>query len=77
LTDVTVEEAAVAIDCAAPIHSLSESIGDDDLLLENVLPSSDDSLSKLVEHIALSETIKTLPPLWKKILLLRYFRDYS
>lgn len=77
LTDVTVEEAAVALDCAAPVHSLSESLGDDDLLLENVIASNDDSLGKLVEQIALSETIKTLPPLWKKILLLRYFRDYS
>lgn len=76
-TDVTVEEAADAIECAAPVHSLSEPIGDDDLLLENIIPSADDSLQKMVEHIALRETIKTLPPLWRKILLLRYFRDYS
>ncbi|MBE6599220.1 MAG: sigma-70 family RNA polymerase sigma factor, partial [Ruminococcaceae bacterium] len=45
--------------------------------LENVLPSGDDSLGKTVEHIALTESIRTLPPLWRKILLLRYFRDYS
>jgi RNA polymerase sporulation-specific sigma factor len=77
MAEVTVEEAAVAMDCAAPVHSLSEPIGDDDLLLENVIPSNDDSLHKIVEQIALEETIKTLPPLWKKILLLRYFRDYS
>ncbi len=77
LAEVTPEEAAVALECAAPVHSLSEPIGDDDLLLENVIPSADDSLQKMVEQIALQETIKTLPPLWKKILLLRYFRDYS
>jgi len=77
MVGVTVEEAAVALDCASPVHSLSEPIGEDDLLLENVLTSSDDSLGKMVEQLALAETIKTLPPLWKKILLLRYFRDYS
>ena len=77
LAGVSPEEAAVAMDSAAPVHSLSEPIGEDDLLLENILPSTDDSLHKLVEQIALEETIKTLPALWKKILLLRYFRDYS
>ncbi len=74
---MTPEEAAVAMDSTSPVHSLSEPIGDDDLLLENVLPSGDDSLGRLVERIALSETIRTLPPLWKKILMLRYFKDYS
>ena len=77
LAGVSPEEAAGAMDSAAPVHSLSEPIGEDDLLLENILPSTDDSLHKLVEQIALEETIKTLPALWKKILLLRYFRDYS
>ncbi len=77
ICEVTPEEAAVAMDAAAPVHSLSEPIGDDDLLLENVLPSGDDPLGKTVEQLALRETIRTLPPLWRKILLLRYFRDYS
>lgn len=75
--NVSIEEAAVAMDCASPVHSLSEPIGEDNLLLENVLTSPEDALGKMVEQIALEETIKTLPPLWKKILLLRYFRDYS
>ncbi|MBE6598868.1 MAG: sigma-70 family RNA polymerase sigma factor, partial [Ruminococcaceae bacterium] len=39
LAEVSVEEAAVAMECSSPVHSLSEPIGDDDLLLENVLPS--------------------------------------
>ncbi len=77
LAEVSAEEAAVAMESTAPVHSLSEPIGDDELLLENVIPSADDALQKMVEQIALQETIKTLPPLWKKILLLRYFRDYS
>jgi RNA polymerase sporulation-specific sigma factor len=74
---VTPEEAAAALDSASPVRSLSEAIGDDDFALEDVLPSPDDELGKMLEKIALCETIETLPPLWKKIILLRYFRDYS
>jgi len=74
---VSPEEAAAALDCASPVRSLSEAIGDDDFSLEDVLPSSDDEIGKMVEKIALREMIGTLPPLWKKIILLRYFRDYS
>lgn len=74
---VTPEEAAAALDSASPVRSLSEAIGDDDFALEDVLPSPDDELGKMLEKIALRETIETLPPLWKKIILLRYFRDYS
>ena len=74
---VSPEEAAAALDSTSPVRSLSESIGDDDFSLEDVIPSSDDELGKMVEKVALREMINTLPPLWKKIILLRYFRDYS
>ncbi len=74
---VSPEEAAVALDSTSPVRSLSESIGDDDFALEDVIPSSDDDLGKMLEKVALREMIGTLPPLWKKIILLRYFRDYS
>ncbi|MGN1346793.1 MAG: sigma-70 family RNA polymerase sigma factor [Eubacteriales bacterium] len=74
---VTPEEAAAALDSASPVRSLSESIGDDDFSLEDVIPSPHDELGKMLEKVALREMINTLPPLWKKIILLRYFRDYS
>ena len=74
---ITVEEAASALDSASPVRSLSEVIGDDDFSLEDVIPSSDDTLGKMLEKIALTESICTLPPLWRKILLLRYYREYS
>ena len=45
--------------------------------LEDVIPAAEDSLGKMVEHIALNETITTLPPLWRQIITLRYFREYS
>ena len=74
---VTVEEAASAIDASSPVRSLSEKLGDDDFSLEDVVQSSDDSLTKMIERVALTEVIGTLPPLWRKIITLRYFRDYS
>ena len=74
---IPVEEAAVALDASMPVHSLSETIGEDDYTLENVIPASEDTLGKMLEHIALEEVISTLPELWRKILLLRYYRDYS
>ncbi len=77
LVGVSIEEAAEAIDSTSPVHSLSEIIGDDDFSLEDVIPSTDDTLGKMLERVALNETIRTLPILWRKIILLRYFRDYS
>lgn len=74
---VTAEEAAAALDSTSPVRSLTEPIGDDDFALEDVIPASEDSLGKMVEKIALTETITTLPPLWRQIITLRYFRDYS
>lgn len=74
---VSLEEAAEAIDSVSPVRSLSEAIGDDDFSLEDVIPSSDDGVGKMIERVALSETIRELPVLWRKIILLRYFRDYS
>ena len=74
---VSPEEAAAALDSTSPVRSLSEAIGDDDFSLEDVIPSPEDELGRMLEKVALREMIGTLPPLWKKIILLRYFRDYS
>ena len=74
---VSMEEAAVALESAAPVHSLSEVIAGDGMELENVIASPDDTLSKTVEYVALAETMRTLPPLWRQIITLRYYRDYS
>ena len=74
---ISPEEAADAIDSTSAVRSLSEVIGDDDFALEDVIPSSDDTLGRMIEKIALSETINSLPPLWRQIITLRYFKDYS
>ncbi len=70
-------EAASALESSAPVHSLSEIIAGDDMALESVIPSPDDTLGRTVEYIALSEAIKTLDPLWRQIIILRYFKEYS
>lgn len=74
---VTPEEAASALDASSPVRSLSEKLGDDDFSLGDVLQSDDDSLSEMIDSIALGEVIGSLPALWRQIVTLRYFRDYS
>ena len=79
LCNLSVEEAAVAIDASSPVNSLSASISGDDenYTLENVLCDEKSEIDSRIEHIALSQAISTLPPLWRKIVVLRYLKDYS
>lgn len=77
ICSVTAEEAAAALESSAPVHSFSEVIAGEDMPLESIIPSQDDTLGKTVEYVALSEAIRTFPPLWRKIITLRYFKDYS
>ena len=74
---VSPEDAAAALESTAPVHSFSEIIAGDDMPLENIIPSPDDTLGKTIEYVALSEAIRTLCPLWRRIVTLRYFKDYS
>ena len=71
------EEAAAALDAASPVRSLTEAIGEDDFSLEDVIPDGEDGIGKMIERLALSETVGQLPPLWRQIVTLRYFREYS
>lgn len=73
---MTVEDAALALESTSPVHSLSEPVTED-MTLENVIPSSDDEICRAVDRVALAEAIGKLCPLWRKIIVLRYFRDYS
>ena len=79
LCNLTVEEASVAIDASSPVNSLSASIsGDDDnYTLENVLSEEKSEIDTRIEHIALSQAVSSLPPLWRKIVVLRYLKEYS
>lgn len=79
LCGVTAEEAAVAIDAVAPVSSLSESIGSEDgaLTLESRIADEENEMERLSDSIALEEALGKLPPLWKKIVLLRYYRNLT
>lgn len=75
---VTPEEAAAALCAVSPAISLSEPLcGDEEnFTLENTLFSMDEN-EKMLERISLSEALSKLPELWRKIVLLRYYRDLS
>lgn len=73
------EEAAAALEASVPIRSLSEAAygGDEDApTLEATLADGNES-ERTLDRLALSLAIDKLPPMRKKILLLRYYRDYS
>lgn len=78
---VSPEEAAAALDAISPVASLSESRGDDGegFCLYDRIPDSDGLLE--IEHardrIALAQAIRLLPPLWRQIVVLRYFKDMT
>jgi len=72
------EEAAVALAAISPITSLSECAFEEEKgeLAERL--TDDESANEpaiLSDRIALREAIGRMPPLWRKILLLRYYRD--
>ena len=75
---MTASEAAVALDAVAPIRSLSESLfGEEDGPTLDDAIADEDAEERNFYHLALSMSIDKLPPLRRKIILLRYWRDLS
>ncbi|MBQ8358220.1 MAG: sigma-70 family RNA polymerase sigma factor [Clostridia bacterium] len=75
---VTKEEAAMALASVSPVTSLSECAFEEEKgeLSERI--TDDESANEpaiLNDRLALREAIGRMPPLWRKILLLRYYRD--
>jgi RNA polymerase sporulation-specific sigma factor len=78
LCGISVEDAAIALEVANPISSLSETFGDDEkLTLESQLAGDDNEIERLNDKIALSQAISKLPLDWRKIIVLRYYRDMT
>ena len=71
------EEAAVALAATSPVASLSEPCEDEKTELGDRITDAEsaDEPRILNDHIALREAIRQMPPLWRKILLLRYYRN--
>lgn len=80
LAGVSVEEAAIAIDSVSPVTSLSDNVyGEDSRTLDSVIPDreSADELENLNDRISLGQAISKMPPEWRRIVLLRYYRDMT
>ena len=72
------EEIAVALSATAPVGSLSDKLFEDEKSELGDRITDDESANEpaiLSDRIALSAAIGKLPPLWRKILLVRYFRN--
>lgn len=77
---VSVEEAAIALDSISPVTSLSDFVyGEDSVTYEGVIADSDseNESEKICDRIALSQCISRLPPLWRRIVLMRYYRNMT
>jgi RNA polymerase sporulation-specific sigma factor len=77
---VSAEEAAISLDSISPVASLSDFVyGEDTVTYENVIADEDsqNESERICDRIALAQCISLLPPLWKKIVLLRYYRNMT
>ncbi|MBO5754764.1 MAG: sigma-70 family RNA polymerase sigma factor [Clostridia bacterium] len=75
---VTPAEAASALDAMCPPRSLTDPLGAEESggTLESLL-SDEDEPERTFEKMALSAAIDKLPAIRRKIILLRYYRDFS
>ena len=80
LCGISVEEAAISLDAISPVTSLSECVyGEESLTYEGVLADVESSevSERICDRVALSQCIDRLPPDWRKIVLLRYYRNLT
>ena len=74
---VSAEDAACALGAACPVRSLDEPTFDDDGTTLGATVFDEDEQQRRFDALALRMAIEELPPLGRKIILLRYFRDLS
>ena len=76
---ISAQEAVVAMEATTSVSSFSTALSGDDegFTLESTLYEEKSDIDNKIEHIALSEAISTLSPLWRKIITLRYLKEYS
>ncbi len=79
ITGYTEEEIVSCMEAVAGVVSLSEPVNGDDgaLTLESSIADDSCSLDGLTDKIALNEAIRRLPPLWREIIHLRYYKELS
>jgi RNA polymerase sporulation-specific sigma factor len=77
---LTPEEAAISLDSISPVTSLSDFVyGEDSVTYEGVIADeeSENESERICDRIALSQCINRLPNLWRKIVLMRYYRNMT
>ena len=76
---VSAEDAAMALDAASPVVSLSSTVNNEEttLTLESRLADDDNEIERASDRIALSQAISKMPPVWRQIVVLRYYKDMT
>lgn len=77
---ISAEEAAISLEAVSPISSLSDFVyGEDSVTYEGVIADeeSEHESQRICDRIALAQCIEKLPPLWRKIVLMRYYRGMT
>lgn len=79
LSGLSPDEIEEALDCGRPVVSLSEPLGTDGdgLSIGSMVEDSSSSMDKVFDRIALANAMSELPETWRKIVMMRYFRDMS
>lgn len=81
LCSVSPEEAAIAMESMSPIVSLSDSAyGDEEgVELSAVIPDEDGMLEieRMSDRIAIDQAMSQMSDLWRKIVILRYYRNMT
>ncbi|MEE1356338.1 MAG: sigma-70 family RNA polymerase sigma factor [Clostridia bacterium] len=70
-------EASDALEAVSPVTMLSEPIFDDEKASIEHMLYDEDECERTFDRIALSQALSKLPPLWRKIVTCRYFKDMS
>ena len=72
-----VEDAVFALEGCSPVCSLSDPIGEGEGMTVESTVCDEEENQRSFDKLAISLAIEKLPPMQRKIILLRYFRNYS
>lgn len=78
ISGFTCEEICESLDAISPVYSLSSFIGENEgMTFENSIAASENPFESEIEKMALLDSINSLEPTWKKIIILRYYKCLS
>ena len=74
---MTPDDLIASMEAVSPVHSLSETVGDNSTSLENFIADNDNAIDSLTDNIALHEALSKLTKFQRQIVELRYFKELS